>query len=119
MLEFLEVKGSYIGDALALHVEKLLEELDLKLKLFAITRDNARNNSTLCEELYRSLKLTFDDKVSPIGKPTMRFHRRENWVRYIAHVVALIYDDVLKDLKSGTTKEAKKLLDTWEEVAKG
>ena len=37
----------------------------------------------------------------------------------MAHVIALICGDVLKDLKSGTALEAKKLLDTWETAAQG
>jgi hypothetical protein len=119
VLEFLEVKGSHTGEALARHVEHLLEELNIKPKLFAITGDNAGNNGTLCEELYKSLKVIFDDKISPIGKPTMRFHGRPSWVRCLAHVVALVCSDVLSDLNTGTAKEAKKLLDSWEEAAKG
>ena len=76
MLEFLEVKGSYTREALARHVEQLLEELNIKPKLFAITRDNARNNRTLYEELFKSLKVIFDDRVSLISKPIIRFHGR-------------------------------------------
>jgi hypothetical protein len=91
----------------------------LEPKLFAIIGDNAGNNGTLCEELYKSLKTKFDDRVSLIGKPIMRFHGRASWVRYLAHVVALICKDVLKDLKASIAKEAKKLLDTWEADAKG
>jgi hypothetical protein len=47
VLEFVELKGSHSGEELASVVEKLLEELKLKLKLFAITGDNAGNNGTL------------------------------------------------------------------------
>lgn len=119
VLEFLEVKGSHTGEALAVLVEKTLEDFELKPKLFAITGDNAGNNGTLCEALYQVLKLKFDDKVSLIGKPIMRFHGRPSWVRCLAHVVALICDDVLKDLNAGTAREAKKLLEQWEVDAKG
>ena len=109
VFEFVEVKGSHTGDTLAQIVQKTLDELNLNPKLFAVTGDNAGNNGTLCEALYKSLKLKYDDRVSPIGKPQMRFHGRPSWVRCLAHVVALICDDVLKDLKAGTAKEAKKL----------
>ena len=47
MLEFVELKGSHLGEELAGVVKKLLGELKLKPKLFIITRDNASNNSTL------------------------------------------------------------------------
>ncbi len=48
MLEFVELKGLYLGEELASVVKKLLGELKLKPKLFTITRDNTSNNSTLC-----------------------------------------------------------------------
>jgi hAT family C-terminal dimerisation region len=119
VLEFVEVKGSHTGEALAVVVEKLLEELALKQKLFAITGDNAGNNGTLCEALHKSLKQHFDDKLSPIGKPQMRFHGRDSWIRCFAHVIALICGDVLDDLKAGTAKQAKKWLDDWDKKFNG
>jgi hypothetical protein len=39
----------------------------------------------------------------------MRFHGRKSWVCCLAHVTALICEDVLQDLKAGTAKEAKKM----------
>jgi hypothetical protein len=115
VIEFIELKGSHTGEQLAEIVEKTLEELKLKPKLLAITGDNAGNNGTLCQSLYDSLKTKFDDKVSPIGRPRMRFHGRKSWIRCLAHVTSLICEDVLQDLKAGTAKEAKKMLDKWDE----
>jgi hypothetical protein len=48
VLEFIEIHGLHTGEVLAEAVEKILEELKIKHKLFAITGDNASNNSTLC-----------------------------------------------------------------------
>ncbi len=48
MLEFVKLKGLYLGEELASVVKKLLRELKLKPKLFIITKDNTSNNSTLC-----------------------------------------------------------------------
>ncbi len=118
MLEFVELKGSHSGEELAGVVEKLLGELKLKPKLFAITRDNASNNGTLCQSLFNSLYRKYDDKFSPIRRPQMRFHGRRSWIRCLAHIVSLICIDVLKDLKSGSAKEANKALDSWEEQYK-
>jgi len=42
----------------------------------------------------------------------MRFHGRQSWIRCLAHIVSLICTDVLKDLKSGSAKEANKALDS-------
>lgn len=115
VIEFLELKGSHTGEKLAEIVEATLEELGLKPKLLAITGDNAGNNGTLCQSLYDSLKTKFDDNVSPIGRPRMRFHGRKSWIRCLAHITSLICGSVLQDLKAGSAKEAKKMLDKWDE----
>ncbi|XP_044714741.1 uncharacterized protein HRG_11776 [Hirsutella rhossiliensis] len=118
VIEFIELKRSHTGKQLAEIVERTLEELRLKPKLLAITGDNAGNNGTLCQSLYDSLKTKFDDKVSPIGRPRMRFHGRKSWIRCLAHITSLICEGVLQDLKAGTAKEAKKMLDKWDEENK-
>jgi hAT family protein len=114
VLEFVEVYGSHTGEALAIVVERLLTELKLKQKLFTITGDNASNNGTLCDALFRTLAKDFDDKQGPLGRPRMRFHGKESWIRCFAHVIALICGDVLSELKASTAKAAKKLLDDWD-----
>lgn len=89
-----------------------MTELKLKQKLFTIIGDNASNNGTLCDALFKSLVKQFDDTHDPFSlKPQIRFHGKESWIRCFAHVIALIYGDVLNDLKASTTKAAKKLLD--------
>ena len=47
-MEFVEVRGSHVGEDLAKVVKKLCTELSIRNKLFAIIGDNASNNSTLC-----------------------------------------------------------------------
>jgi ribosome recycling factor len=74
VLEFVEIKGSHTREELAKVVKNVLEELKIKHKLFAITSDNASNNSTLCQSLYNQLKRQYDDKFSLIRRPRMRFH---------------------------------------------
>src|SRR6266487_4988344 len=101
-LEFVEVRGSHVGEDLAKVVEKLCTELSIRDKLFAIIGDNAGNNGTLCQSLYTSLKRQYDDKFSLIGKPRMCFYGRPSWIRCLAHVIALIAGDVLNDLKAGS-----------------
>jgi len=113
VLEFIEITGEHSGEQLADVVEKLLGELMLKHKLFSITGDNAGNNGTMCDSLFDRLKDQYDDKPSLV-RPRMRFHGRDSFVRCLAHVINLICSDVLRDLKDGTAKEAKKLMDDWE-----
>ena len=91
---------------------KVLEELKIKYKLFAITGDNAGNNGTLCQALYSALKLEFDDIFSLISRPRMRFHSKSSWIRCLVHIIALICKDVLTTIKAGSTKEAKRMLDS-------
>ena len=71
VLEFTEVKGFYSGADLAKIVDKTLVELNIRSKLFAITRDNAGNNGTLCDKLYKILKRTYNDKENILRKPRM------------------------------------------------
>ncbi len=112
VLEFVELKGSHLGEELASVVEKLLGELKLKPKLFTITGDNVSNNGTLCQSLFNSLYWKYDDKFSPIRRPQMRFYGCWSWIRCLAHIVSLICTDVLKDLKSSSAKEVNKALDS-------
>ena len=114
VLEFVEVHGSHTGEVLVEAVLKVLEELKIKHKLFAITGDNAGNNGTLCQALYSALKLEFDDMFSLIGRPRMRFHGKSSWIRCLTHIIALICKDVLTAIKAGSAKEAKRMLDSWD-----
>ncbi len=76
MIEFLELHRSHTGESLAKHVQALLKELDIEQKLFAITGDNAGNNSILSESLFNSLRKKYDDRVTLLGRPLIRFYRR-------------------------------------------
>ncbi len=76
MIEFLELHRSHTGKSLAKHVQALLKELNIEQKLFVIIGDNARNNSTLLESLFNSLRKKYDDRVTLLGRPLMRFHGR-------------------------------------------
>lgn len=56
VLEFIQVKGSHTGDALAEVVLKLMRELGLEQKLYAITGDNASNNGMINTSLLPNLQ---------------------------------------------------------------
>src|SRR6266536_6153168 len=114
VLEFVEVHGSHTREVLAEAVLKVLEEIKIKYKLFAITGDNAGNNGTLYQALYSALKLEFDDMFSLIGRLRIRFHGNSSWIRCLAHIIALICKDVLTAVKAGSAKEAKRILDSWD-----
>ena len=48
----------------------------------------------------------------------MRFYGHQSQIRYLAYIISLICIDVLKDLKSSSTKEVNKALDSQEEQYK-
>ena len=73
-IEFVKVHGSHTGEVLAEAVLKVLEELKIKHKLFAITGNNAGNNGTLCQALYSALKLKFNNMFSLISCLRMCFY---------------------------------------------
>jgi hypothetical protein len=54
-LEFIEIKGNYSGENLALIVLNMLKRLELRCKLLTLTTDNASNNDILCRYLYEIL----------------------------------------------------------------
>jgi hypothetical protein len=99
---------------MAVVVQDLLKELGIEQKLLAITGDNAGNNGTLCHALYKGLSESYSD--DPLAnssiRPRMRFHGRKSFIRCLAHVTNLICDDILKELKSSTAREAKLSLTT-------
>jgi hypothetical protein len=105
------VKGEHTRERLAEITIKLLEELKLKHKLFAITGDNANNNGTLCYYLIQRLREEYDDRLSLV-QPRIRFHGKLSFIRCLAHVINLICKDVLSSLKAGSVIKAKKALDT-------
>jgi len=114
VLEFIEVTGSHDGPALAKHTVNLIDELNVRSKFSAFWGDNASNNGTLCDGIFGALKKTHIDSESLSTKPRMQFHRRFSWIHCFTHIIALICGDILKSVKAGTAKEAKKLLDGWE-----
>ena len=58
---------------LAIIIKNCINKLAIKEKLFAIIRDNTRNNRTLCKAFYKSLKKRYNNKSSII-RPQMRFY---------------------------------------------
>ncbi len=117
VLEFIQVEGEYTGERLAEITMKLLEELKVKHKLFAITGDNASNNSTLCYYLFQRLREEYDDRPSPV-RPRIRFYRKLSFIHCLTYVINLIYKDVLSSLKASSAIKAKKTLDSQEKTFK-
>jgi hypothetical protein len=102
----------------------MLERLRCLNKLLAITRDNAENNNTLVEHLYKKLLTLYSnpstlcdldnvdfDSFFKETKPLMQFQGKKSRIQCFAYVLNLICKDILSGLKSSNCKEAKKLLD--------
>lgn len=97
VLEFTELQGIHSGENVAPAVHALLAELNLKEKLLTI---NAGNNETMVSELFHTLMETAHDKNE------IPFQGLDGYIRCLAHILNLIIKDILRSLKSGTTKEA-------------
>lgn len=91
--------------------------LNIVHKLFAVTGDNASPNDTLCDHLHqRLLSNGFDDNpASRNNLPLCQFHRRSSRIRCMAHIIALVVDEVLKFLRAGTYADAAALLQYTED----
>ena len=106
------MKGKHSRENLATHTYLLLNTLDLKQKLFSITRDNASNNSTLCCHLYKKLQREFDNVERPTRtKELMKFYGEKSYIQCLAHVINLVCKAILKELKASSHKDAKRILD--------
>ena len=96
---------------------KLLEELELKHKLFATT-----GTKKTCT---KSLLPPFSTLERRVRRPALSCTTSNavplevNWIRCLAHVINLICKDVLSSLKAGSAIEAKKALDSWKKSFKG
>jgi hypothetical protein len=117
VLEFLQVEGEHTGERLVEITMKLLEELKLKQKLFAITGDNASNKGTLCYHLFQRLREEYDDRPSPV-RPRIRFHGKLSFICCLAHVSNLTCEDVLSSLKAGSAIAAENTLASREKTFK-
>lgn len=116
VLHFGHLKGSHTGENMAKVIHEVLENFDLEQKLVGICGDNASNNSTLCRHLHKLLKQKFVDSVDKLSLPgnenrkLMFFKGNESFIRCLAHVLNLIAKSMLKVLKAGSHKEAKRII---------
>jgi hypothetical protein len=98
----------------------VLKRFNLERKLVAITGDNASNNPTLCRNLYKLLSKDFTNDITMANSPfepreRMEFKGDKSFVRCLAHILNLVAKAIFKELKAGSHKEAKKLI---QEMAK-
>jgi hypothetical protein len=62
--EFIQVKGSHLGENLAAIVFNILKRLGILYKVLTLTRDNATNNDTTYRFLYKRMSKKFDDHLT-------------------------------------------------------
>jgi hypothetical protein len=121
--DFYQIKGEHLGEHLAKIVYNIGKRLNILLKIISVTRDNALNNDTLCRYLYNKLSKeynSFKDDLLCRGQ-FMRFDREDSQIQCLAHVLNLVYKDILKSLGSSTHIETKKFIErtvenSWKEI---
>jgi len=75
------------------------ERIGLKCaqKLFIVYGDNTLINDTFCDHFYNLLLYDYDDDpMSNTGLLKCHFYSRPSRIRYIAYIIALVVDIVLK-----------------------
>ena len=65
-----------------------------------ITADNAANNNTFLKEI-----------ESFCHKKEIKFDHKKNHIRYLAHIINLTVQEILKDIKAGDAQEEDELLE--------
>jgi hypothetical protein len=112
-LDFIEIQGSYSGENLAESVFNKLTKLKIQQKLLTITGDNAANNNTLCQHLYKQLSQLYNAYDSEIqySEGTMRFKGEQSQIRCLAYILNLTVKAILYILGSSIQKEAVAFLD--------
>jgi hypothetical protein len=100
---------------MAKEIYGVLQNFNLEQKLVAIYSNNASNNPTLCHSLYKLLKQQFVDSVQMLNLPSkncklMLFKGNESFICCLAHVLNLIAKSMLKVLKAGSYKDAKRII---------
>jgi hypothetical protein len=105
VLEFSKLARSHSRENMAETLQRMLVELRIEEKLLPITADNASNNETLASELYFNLLEEYNSKDSKEpGKGRLRFQSIDSYIRCLAHVLNLIFRDILTGLKCGDHK---------------
>jgi hypothetical protein len=90
----------------------MLAELDIAPKLLIIIGSNAGNNGTLYDSLHDQLLKNYDNDDGRFRiRPLMRFRGRPSFIPCLAHILNLIYKDVLASSRAGSARAAKSILD--------
>jgi len=98
VLDFVPVVGQHTGENLAQLLFHCLEDYECSDKLLSITCDNASNNGSLLDNLIELLP--WGSRLKECG-----------YIRCLAHILNLIVQTVLTELKSGDIKSAEDICD--------
>jgi hypothetical protein len=94
LLDFIPLRGSHTGRAMAADVIHILSETGMKRRLLAITCDNAGNNRTLGHILEEELE-----------KEDIHWSAKENMVPCLAHIINLVVQEIIRHLKLTASTE--------------
>jgi hypothetical protein len=94
LLDFIPVRGSHTGEAMARALNDLLTFTGTKDRLLAITCDNAGNNGTLASHLEETLE---NDGIV--------WSAKENIIPCVAHIINLVVQDIILHLKLAASEQ--------------
>lgn len=95
LIGFEHLDGSHTGEALATAVFKVVQEYDIVERLFAITADNASNNSTMRTCL-----------AAKLAKEGIQWNTRDMSIPCLAHVLQLVVNEIVSSLKVQSPNES-------------
>ncbi|CAG8811475.1 12257_t:CDS:2 [Cetraspora pellucida] len=90
LLDFINLHGPYSGENLCDAFVSSCCEFKIILKIFTITSNNATNNDTFMQHLKN---IYYNENIT--------FNAVESHCRYIAHIINLAMQDILKQFKAG------------------
>lgn len=88
LLDFIPMRGSHTGEAMAKEVIQVLTAANIKHQLLAVTCDNAGNNGTLTRSLQKLLQ-----------EQGCEWRAQENTIPCLAHIINLVVQEIIAHLK--------------------
>ncbi|CAG8704200.1 1210_t:CDS:2, partial [Ambispora leptoticha] len=105
LLDFINLSGPHSGENLCEAFVKSCHEFGILTKIFTITSDNASNNDTFM----KYLEIICEEE-------NISFNAINSHCRCIAHIINLVVQDILKQIKAGEAQTEDNILDNIDTI---